>query len=283
MLFWSATFVWVKVALRWYHPIEIVVLRLVLASILLFLAMLVMRHRELPARKDLPQFLLVAFCEPFCYFMGEAFGMQYVSSTLGSLIISTIPIVTAIGAYLFLKEKLSVLLFIGLLISFSGVAILALGSGELYATIKGILLMLLAVLSAMFFGISVRQLTLKYDTITIVSWQSLFGLMFFLPFFFIVDGSHFFQMQHSAMGLVTIGAMSIFASVGAFMLFTGVIRDLGVIRSNLFSNLIPVLTAILAFVILGDKPTLRAFIGILLVICGLILSQYQDIKRVINR
>lgn len=283
MLFWSATFVWVKIALQWYHPIEIVVLRLVLASILLFAAMFVMRHRELPTRRDLPQFLLVAFCEPFCYFMGEAFGMQYVSSTLGSLIISTIPIVTAIGAYLFLKEKLSVLLFIGLLISFSGVAILALGSGELYATIKGILLMLLAVLSAMFFGISVRQLTLKYDTITIVSWQSLFGLMFFLPFFFIVDGSHFFNMQHSAMGLVTIGAMSIFASVGAFMLFTGVIRDLGVIRSNLFSNLIPVLTAILAFVILGDKPTLRAFIGILLVVCGLILSQYQDIKRVMNR
>jgi drug/metabolite transporter (DMT)-like permease len=283
MLFWSATFVWIKVALRWYHPIEIVTLRLVLAVVLLFGAMLLMSHKQLPLRRDLPRFLLVAFCEPFCYFMGEAFGMQYVSSTLGSLIISTIPIVTAIGAYFFLKERLSVMLFIGLLVSFSGVAILALGSGELYATLKGIVLMLLAVLGGCFFGITVRRLTLKYDTITIVSWQSLFGLIFFLPFFIIMDGSHFFSMQHSATGLLTIGAMSVFASVGAFMLFTGVIRDLGVIRSNLFSNLIPVLTAILAFVILGDKPTLRAFVGIVLVICGLVVSQYHDIKRVVTR
>lgn len=283
MLFWSATFVWIKVALRWYHPVEIVFLRLVLASLILFATMLILGHKELPTRRDLPRFMLVAFCEPFCYFMGEAFGMQYVSSTLGSLIISIIPIVTAFGAYFFLKEKISILLFFGLVVSFGGVAILAIGSGEFYATLKGILLMLVAVLGGSFFGITVRRLSLRYHTITIVSWQSLFGLLFFLPFFVAWDGSHFFGMQHSATGLLTIAAMSVCASVGAFMLFIGVVRDLGVIRANLFTNLIPVLTAILAFLILGDKLTFDAFLGILMVICGLILSQYHDIRRFVNR
>jgi drug/metabolite transporter (DMT)-like permease len=279
MSFWALTFVWIKIALKWYHPIEIVFLRLVLASGLLFLTMLLTRHRELPERKDVLWFMLVAFCEPFCYFMGEAFGMQYVSSTLGSLIISLIPIITALGAWIILKEKVSVLLFFGLLISFAGVAILAIGSGEFYATLKGILLMLLAVLSGMFFGITVRKLSLKYDTLTIISWQSVFGMLYFLPFFIVMDGRHFFSMQHNGTGLITIAGMSVFASVGAFMLFIGVIRDIGVIRSNLFANLIPVITAFLAFFILGDQPTVRSVIGIALVIIGLILSQYEDIKK----
>ena len=279
MLFWALTFVWVKIALRNYHPIEIVTLRLVLATALMFMAILVLRHRERPARQDLPRFMLVAFCEPFCYFLGEANGMQYVSSTLGSLIISTIPLVTAIGAWLFLKEKVTVLLFVGLFVSFAGVALLTLESTELWATMKGVLLMLLAVFGGMFYGLTVRSLTQKYDPITIVTWQSLFGLLYFLPLFFILDGSHFCTMQHSGMGLLTIAGMSVFASVGAFLLYTGVIRDLGIIRSNLFTNLIPVLTVISALLILGDKPTLRGFLGIGLVIAGLVISQYRDIRR----
>lgn len=281
MTFWALTFVWIKIAFQWYRPVEIVLLRLVLASFLLFLTSLIMKHREVPARKDVLHFMLVAFFEPFCYFMGEANGMQFVSPTLGSLIISTIPLVTVLGAGIFLKEKVSFWLFLGLIISFIGVAALAAESDEIWATAKGIALLLVAVIGGMFYGITVRSLTLKYQALTIVSWQSFFGVIYFLPFFLINDAGHFFAMQHSIKGLMTISMMSIFASVGAFLLYTGVIRELGVIRSNLFTNLIPVFTAILAFVILGDTPNARSFIGISLVILGLIISQSKDIRTVI--
>lgn len=281
MLFWAFTFVWIKVALKFYHPIEIVFLRLVLANILLFLAMVVLRHKEKPAKEDMLRFMAVAFFEPFCYFLGEANGMQFVSPTLGSLIISIIPIVTFVGAWLFLKEKVTILLFLGLIISFIGVAVLAFESSELWATLKGVLLLLFAVMGGMFYGISVRKLTLKYETLTIVMWQSFYGMLYFLPLFLLFDFKDFVYMQHSALGLGTIAAMSVFGSVGAFMLFTGVIRTLGVIRSNLTTNMIPVLTALMAFFWLGDRPTLRAIIGILLVIFGLVISQLKDIKKVV--
>jgi drug/metabolite transporter (DMT)-like permease len=173
------------------------------------------------------------------YFIGEANGMQYVSSTLGSLIISTIPIFSALGAWLILKEKISLSLILGLLISTGGVAVMSLGSDDLSATLKGVLFLLVAVFAGMFYGITVRELTLRYNALTIVAWQSLFGLLYFSPLFLYYDGSHFFSMQQNIQGLITIAAMSIFASVGAFMLYTGVIRDLGVIKSNVFTNLIP--------------------------------------------
>ncbi|MDD4309263.1 MAG: DMT family transporter [Candidatus Cloacimonetes bacterium] len=279
MLCWSVTFVWFKVAFRTYRPYEITFLRLVLASALLFLVMWLGKHAQKVTRKDYLRLMLVAFCEPFMYFIGEANGMQYVSPTLGSLIISTIPLFSAVAAWFILKERVSLYLILGLVISTTGVAIISFNSGDLTATSKGVMFLMIAVFAGVFYAITVRNLTHRYSAITIVAWQSLFGLLYFFPLFLYYDGSHFVHLQHSAMGLLTIAGMSVFASVGAFMLYTGVIRDLGVIKSNVFTNLIPVFTVILAFFILGDRLNIISTIGLGLALVGLVLSQYKDLRR----
>ncbi|HPH60799.1 MAG TPA: DMT family transporter [Candidatus Syntrophosphaera sp.] len=279
MLFWALTFVWIKVALLTYRPYEIVFLRLALASLLMFGVIFLFGKREKVEPKDLLYLMMVDFFEPFLYFLGEANGMQFVSPTLGSLIISTIPLVTALGAWLFLKETIYPLLIVGLLVSFSGVALLSVAEPDLSGTLKGVLLLLLAVFAGMFYGITVRRITLKYRSLTIVAWQSLFGMLYMLPVFLIFDWKHFSTLDHSAQGLLTIAAMSLFASVGAFLLFTGVIRELGVVRSNIFTNLIPVFTVALAWLILRDAVTWRTVAGVLLTILGLLISQYHDLRR----
>ncbi|MDY0152526.1 MAG: DMT family transporter [Candidatus Cloacimonas sp.] len=283
MMCWSITFVWIKIAYETYLPYEVVLLRLLLASSLLFLVMWISGKAEKIKKKDFRNLLLVATCEPFLYFIGEANGMQYVSSTLGSLVISTIPIFTALGAWWLLREKVSVYLLLGLLVSTCGVAVMSLGSKDLSATTKGIMYLMLAVFGGVFYGITVRNLTLRYTALTIVAYQSLFGLILFIPLFIIFNARHFFTVKHSVEGLTTIAAMSMFASVGAFMLFTGVIRELGVIKSNVFTNLIPVFTVILAYFILGDTLNQAAVIGLSLAIFGLLLSQYPDLQRLRRR
>lgn len=278
MLFWAVTFVWIKIAFaEGYRPYEIVFLRLALASGLLFGIMLLSGHWQKLSRRDLLRMILVSFSEPFAYFVGEANGLQYVSSTLGSLIISLIPIVTAIGAWLFLKEKAGLMLIVGLLVSTGGVIVMSLGGGDLHATLKGILFLLVAVFAGMSYGLLVRRLTHSYSALTIVAWQSFFGLLLFSPLFLFYDAGHFFSMQQSLTGLGTIAAMSLCASVGAFLLYTGVIRELGVIRSNVFTNLIPVFTAGLAWMILGDELNFRVVAGLILTIGGLLLSQMKDL------
>ncbi|HNX36854.1 MAG TPA: DMT family transporter [Candidatus Cloacimonadota bacterium] len=284
MLFWALTFVWIKIAFQeGYRPYEIVYLRLIFASILLFGVMLFSGKWEKLSPRDMGRLALVSFSEPFAYFVGEANGLQYVSSTLGSLIISLIPIVTAVGAWLFLKEKAGKLLIIGLLVSTGGVVVMSLGSSDLHATLKGVLFLLVAVFAGMSYGLLVKRLTHSYSALTIVAWQNVFGLMFFTPLFLYYDFGHFTMMPQSGLGLLTICAMSLFASVGAFLLYTGVIRDLGVIRSNVFTNLIPVFTAALAYLILGDSLTLRTIAGLVLTIGGLMLSQYHDLRSLHRR
>ena len=279
MLFWAVTFVWIKVALVTYRPYEIVFLRLLLASVLLFGVTRLFRQSEKVSAKDLRYLMLVAFCEPFMYFIGEANGMQYVSPTLGSLIISTIPLVSALGAWIFLKERIYPLLIVGLLVSFSGVALLSFAEPDLHGTLKGVLLLMVAVFSGMFYGITVRRMTLKYRSLTIVTWQNFFGMLYMLPLFLYFDLGHFLTVRHSAVGLLTIAAMSVFASVGAFLLYTGVIRELGLIRSNVFTNLIPVFTVFLAFFILRERLSLRGAAGVTLTVLGLLISQSHDLRQ----
>lgn len=283
MLFWSLTFVWYKVVQEHYRPYEVVFLRLLLASVLIFGFIFLFRRREKVERKDLLHLMLVALFEPFLYFVGEANGMIYVSPTLGSLIISTIPLVTALGAWAILREKVSPLLIVGLLVSFSGVALLSLAEPDISGTLKGVLLLLLAVFAGMFYGITVRRLTLKYRSLTIVAWQCLFGMIYMLPLFLVFDWGHFSTMQHNATGLLTIVQMSVFASMGAFLLYTGVIRELGVIRSNIFTNLIPVFTVFLAFFMRGDPLTASVLGGVGLTILGLLIGQYSDLRKLGKR
>jgi drug/metabolite transporter (DMT)-like permease len=283
MFFWAITFVWYKIAYETYRPYEVVFFRLLLATIVLFAVMSLSRHWQKLERKDLWRLMIVAFFEPFLYFNGEGNAMQYVSSSLGSIVIATIPIFAAIGAWLFLKERISIYVILGVIVSCVGVAIMSFGSGELRATLIGIMFLALAIFGAVGYGLMVRPLTLKYSTLTIVAYQSLFGTLYFLPMFLFIDGRHFLTVDHTMRGIYTVIAMSIFATIGAFVLFTDVIRSLGVAKSNIFTNLIPVFTVILAFLILKDPISSRTIVGLVLTLLGLILSQYADLKKLKQR
>jgi drug/metabolite transporter (DMT)-like permease len=54
---------------------------------------------------------------------------------------------------------------------------------------------------------------------------------------------------------------------------------MGVIKSNLFTNLIPVYTVVLAYFILGDKLNLRSALGLLITLVGIVVSQIPDIRK----
>ena len=66
---------------------------------------------------------MLALFEPFFYFLGESFGLTYVSATVGSVLISTIPVIATIGAWIIFKERLKIINYIGIIVSFTGIII----------------------------------------------------------------------------------------------------------------------------------------------------------------
>jgi drug/metabolite transporter (DMT)-like permease len=280
MVLWSFSFIWYKQVFLYYRPVTVIVLRLVLAIPLLFMLSLAAGKLQRIQRIHLKWFILLGFFEPFLYFMGECYGMNLVAPSLGAIIISLIPLMAPIPARYFFREKFSFTNYVGLFISLTGLVLVVMGdSNAKPASIAGVLLMLLAAVSAVCHSVFVRKLSENYSSFTIVTYQSTFGLIYFIPVFFITDFHIFIHQTHTFASLLPVIKLAVFASTVAFLLFVYSIKNIGMARTNVFVNLIPVFTAILSYFIIHEKFGLTKIAGIVVVIGGLVFSQVTHMRR----
>ena len=278
---WALSFVWIKIVYRYYEPLTTITLRLLIASLLLVLTAVVTHIPLRIPRTDIKSFLLLAFAEPFCYFLGESFGMKYVSSTIGAIIISTIPLFVILPGVLFFRERISTVNLIGIALSFCGVLAMVWTPGYHFgespeAPLHGVALLFFAVLSAVGYSTLIKQIADRYHPVTIVTWQSILGLLYFTPLFFLFDFDRFRSVNPTIELIGTLSALSVFASVLAFLCYIPVIRTIGITKANVFANLIPVMTAFFSFLILGEQFSSQKVTGIALVIGGLYLSNTKN-------
>jgi drug/metabolite transporter (DMT)-like permease len=238
-------------------------------------AFLVITRNYMKIKKgDLKLFLMLAIFEPFFYFIGESFGLTYVSATVCSVLISTIPVFATIGAWILFREKLKVINYAGIILSFIGVLIFILNTdGSLSFSLKGLGLIILAVFSAVGYNLTLSRLVGTYSPVYIVNVQNIIGAILFLPLFLILDFKHFISIPFTFEMFKPIIELSFFASCGAFILFAYSVRNIGITRANVFSNCIPLFTALFSFLIMGEKLTLQNIVGMAVVIAGLFMSQ----------
>lgn len=274
MIFWSFSFVWVKVVYEAYGPLTTVLFRLLISSALMLAFTFLTKKLQKLSKEDRKLFLLLAFFEPFLYFMGESYGLKYVSSTVAAVIVATIPLFSPIAAWYFYKEKLSRTNLFGLIISFFGVSLVVLDSSfQFTASPLGVSLEFLAVFSAIGYATVLRKMASKYNTVTIITYQNLLGAIFFAPFWAVFEMKDFLLIDFNPEAFWAIIKLAIFASTFAFILFTYSIRNIGINKSNTFINVIPVFVAIFAYFVLGDVLNFHQIVGICIVISGLFLAQ----------
>jgi drug/metabolite transporter (DMT)-like permease len=283
MIFWSFSFIWFKIANETFPPITIVFIRLSLSVIILTTYLIFTKNFMKIKKGDWKLFLMLAMFEPFFYFLGESFGLAYVSATVCSVLISTIPVFATIGAWLIFKEKLKLINYAGIVLSFVGVLVFILNKdGGISFNIKGLGLLTIAVLSAVGYNLTLSRLVGNYSPVYIVNVQNIIGATLFLPLFLILDIRHFVNTPHTIRTFIPIIELAVFASCGAFILFAYSVKKMGITKTNVFSNCIPLFTALFSFILLGDKLTFQNISGMAIVIAGLFMSQMNGRKRSID-
>ena len=283
MVCFAFSFVWFKVANVSYGPLTIVLFRLVISTVLLFPVIKLMKRLVIPDKKDFKFLLLLSLFEPFLYFMGESFGLQYLSSTVGAVIIATIPLVTPFATLIFYKEKITFRNIAGIVISFFGVTLVIYQVGMgLTASSLGVFLQFMAVLSAVGYSIVLHKISSRMNNLSIIFFQNLIGSAYFLPFWFFLERNRFLNTPFDQQGFLSIIYLAIFASTVAFILYTYSIRHLGITKTSMFTNTIPVFTAVFAWFILDDKLSVQKIIGIMVVIAGLTFAQIRRKKTYIG-
>jgi drug/metabolite transporter (DMT)-like permease len=284
MLFWGLSFVWFKIVVKWYEPITIIFLRLIISGALMLLYMLITRSWQTVKRKHLKYFLLLSFAQPLCYFLGESFGLKLVSSTIASVIIATIPLFTPFAAYYLVRERVTLPVILGILFSFSGILMMLFNPDfSLNASPKGVLLLFVAVFAAVAYSVIIRKISHEYNPVTIITHQNLIGAVYFLPLFLTFDFQYFITVTPTRELILAMLQLSVFASTLAYVFYITAIKGIGMLKANVFTNLIPVFTGIFSFFILDEKFTALKIAGMIMVMFGVLVSQSRRIALLMLR
>ena len=292
MIIWGLSFIWSSQTYKSLNPTATIFLRLVIATAFFSAILFSFRLNEKIRREHLKLFAIAALFEPFLYFIFEGYGLIYTSPIISSAIIAMIPLVTPIAAAIFLKERLSAMNIVGLIVSFTGVIVMLLNKDmQFSASPLGIMFLFLTVLVAVGYSIALIKLTHLYKPMTVTWMQNIIGMIYFIPLVFIMEKfmpSDFGNVRAYIVPLVCLG---IFCSAIAYALWAYAYSKLGASKANVYTNLIPVFTAIFSYIILifnrdnMDISDIEAYelnvqkiAGIALVVGGLFLSQKKSRK-----
>lgn len=276
MIFWGISFVWTKELLNNNFPVFLILtIRLSISAILMFTTFTLIKKLEKIQKEDIFKFILLAFFEPFLYFIGENFSMQYVDASFAAIMIALLPIASPLALFIFNKEKIGWNLLVGVVISIIGITIMSINpEGQIQISWEGVLLLLLAVFAGAGYSVILSKLIHKYNPFTITTYQNILGIFYFLPCLLIFDLGKISSITWSFNSITSLILLAVFCSSGAFMLYSYGAKIISVIKVSVFTNAIPVVT-IIAAVILGQEAfSLPKILGIVIVVMGLLFSQF---------
>ena len=278
IILWGMSYIWTDRLIGFGIPIFcFVFVRILSAGLVLFLFNVAYGRIKRIQKEDWPKFLLLAFCEPFIYFICETIGLKMTGSpTISAMVIATIPIFSIGAGMLFFKEKINAVNIIGILFALVGIVMVAMAHGEVGEHfIWGIVLLLIAVIAEVGHASFTKTLAGNYPSQVIVMYQFLIGSIYLFPLFLWkgTDGLNA-QVWFSAEVWLPLICLSILCSSLAFSLWVSTIKNLGVAKSSIFSALIPVVAALIAWVLGHEILNARQWGGIVVSTLGVILSQY---------
>ena len=267
IFFWATAFVLTKVVLKEVDATSVGVLRYFFASIIVIF-ILIKKKIPLPKVKDIPAFIFAGFSGYAGYIVLFNIATLLSSPSTLSVINALAPAITAIVAYFIFNEKIKLIGWLSMSISFCGILILTLWDGVLTVN-KGILYMLAGCLLLSLYNISQRYLTKKYSSFDVSMYSMLIGgilLVIYSP----SSITNMFSISFTS--LILIIYMSIFPSIISYFFWTKAFelaKHTTEVTSFMFVT--PVLATLMGIIILGDIPKLSTLVGGVVIILGMIL------------
>lgn len=281
---WAMSYIWADRLLDLGIPVEFFVpVRTLLAGGLLWtLNKLTRQSMRIRSRKDLLKFVLLALCMPFVYFVCETYGLQFTESpTITSLVIATNPIFAMMAGMFIFKEKFGPLNIVGVFITLAGLWLVTYSrshTGDMFWLGVGILF--IAVISEVSQIAFTKSLSDTYAPSVIVMYQFLIGFVYFVPLLFTKGIRNFDASLYLSWDvLYPTLALALLCSATAFTSWAYAIKVLGVAKTSVFLAVVPLVTAVLAFLVGDETASTLQWLGLAIGMVGIYLTQREPVNR----
>lgn len=279
MALWGSSFIALKLAFAELPPLWVIFGRMALGSLVFLLAW---RWRgQMHYRPGDWKYLLgLAACEPCLYFLFEALALQHTSAAQAGMVTALLPLLVAVGAFIFLHERINRTTLAGFLLALIGAIWLSVaGSADEHASnpMLGNFFELLAMLCATGYTLLLKHLSARYSPFLLTAMVAFVGSVFFLPLALL---SAPLPTTISPMGVGAVVYLGIVVTVGAYGLYNVGVSRLPASQASGFTNLIPVFTLLFAIVLLGESLNPMQMLAAAVVFAGVLLSQWRAPRAV---
>lgn len=269
---WGSTFIFSKIMLRDFTPLQIMTMRFVVAYIVLWC--LYPKVEKTTFKDNLGIFVLSLFGNTI-YFLFENNALQYTLAANVSIIVASAPIWTAILAHFFSKgEKIRRNTIYGSALAFAGVALVVFnGTIVLKFNPLGDILSLGAALSWAVYSILVVKYVNRFSSFFLMRRATLCAMIASVPMLIISGKMDMpFECLLQKDTLFSIIFLGVLGSGVSYVLWNMATRILGVIKVNAYIYVNPFVTMITAGIFLGEPVTAMGIIGAVMIIGGVVLG-----------
>ncbi len=272
IIFWGTSFVATKTVLNEIKPVTIIILRLILASVLLTIIALSTKRKFSLNLKSHGWIFILALVAVFHLWI-QVTGLQYTTASNTGWIIGTAPVFMAILGFVFYKEKITHLQFLGILVALAGLLLL-IGKGDITSIglieNQGDLLVLGSAFTWGVYSMVNKKISLSYSPLMTILYLFLMMAVIIIPFNLNTETISS-VINLSFIGLMWILFLGIFCSGVAYVIWAQALRDMESAKVGAFLYFEPLVTVIAAWIYLNEEITLLMIFSGLLITAGVFI------------